>query len=182
MSQRKFDSLTLAGQRVRIARDVIDQLTTRKIRAKTGVYLSLGRIEDVVDFDDKSVQEVLEKTKCEACALGSLFVASVRIKNGLLASESLDETTIYVQDGSNSRYEDIVTCDNSVMRERLAEYFDDEQVDLIESAFETADMGDDDNLEQIEDAIAFGQKHINPTRRMKAIMQNIVDHRGTFTP
>lgn len=181
MSQRKFDTLTPAGQRVRIAKDVIDQLTKKKIKARTGVYLSLGGEVTLGSMGESSARDVLASVRCEACALGSLFVSSVHIKNGLLASETFVNSSVYdeVADIING----VVSCDTSVMRERLEEYFDEQQLDLIESAFETSDMGDgtiDSVL--LDRAIQFGARYNDHTRRMKAIMQNVIDYRGTFVP
>lgn len=166
--------------------DVIAQLSSKKIRAREGVYLIVDGMDHIGDDDAaKSAKEVFDGASCEACALGSLFVSSVRIKNGLLATEALDEDEVY--DPSIGNYRDVVTCDTAVMRSRLSEYFDPLQVDLIESAFEKSDMVDPDEGDAeteglVTDAITFGEAYERPVDRMRAIMQNIIDHRGTFVP
>lgn len=73
--------------------------------------------------------------------------------------------------------------------EYLRQFFDLDQLYLIEQAFEvwnnseaiTMGIADRDRAAG-EAALRFGMKYKTVLNRMKAIMQNIVDNKGTFQP
>ena len=128
MSKRPFDSLTDRGKRLRIAKDVLVQLDTKKIKATRGVYFSADNSKCKFD-SSTSVQEVVKKSRnCKACALGALFVCAIRTKNGLTLSDV--EASVYGDIGIGSY----------PIKNRLHNYFDEAQLQLIESAFEGRDF------------------------------------------
>lgn len=172
-----FARLSDARKRVTVAQDVIDQLRIRRFKAEPGNYLRLeSDAEDKFHrFDDDGeslgVHEVLDGVKCHVCGIGSLFVAAV---------DRINQCT--VGDMQHS-------YDNpQFMRDYLGEFFPEDQLVLIETAFEmdlVNPLGTGWIWEShpIQDAIKFGKKtSTNANKRLKHIMQNIVQHNGTFVP
>lgn len=171
-----FARLSDARKRVVVAQDVLDQLRARRFVAATGTYLGLPDEvgEKFTHFDGPTpqvgVHEVLSGVKCQVCGIGSLFVAAV---------DRANECTVKDMDHS---------YDNpDFMRGYLGEFFSEEQLVLIETAFEMDVVNalntglHRDHLE-IEAAIAFGEKSQDAKQRLKRIMQNIIMNKGTFRP
>lgn len=149
-----------AEKRVALAKDVLAQLAAKKIFPEVGTYLHM-RAND----------------ECHVCALGSLVVACC----GIEGRRQLN-------------CDAVVAC--------LRPVFDADQLVLIEAAFEndaeppTLEIysgEDDDLLASAADSIGpiryaedeEGDYDVAPgeaERRMRWIMQNIIDHNGTFVP
>lgn len=174
---RAFAKLSGSRKRITVAQDVLDQLRLRRFVATTGTYLQPTTVEakrQFNSFDDDSdkrpVHEVLEDVKCQVCGIGSLFVAAVDRANAC---------TIKDMDHS---YEN-----SGFMREYLGEFFSDEQLVLIETAFETElinslNTGLSRSSPEVYAAIRFGEKYSNAEKRLKSIMENIIANKGTFSP
>lgn len=153
---RRFNAMTLERKRVTIAKDTLASLQAKKFIASHGVgYLHYSS----TDNGDK----LPNNYKCGACALGGMFVGlTTRIK----------ELSIKEQNGDRDR---IIAP--------LRSYFDREQLDAIEYAFEQGNI----SLRTLNYSSAhrysdFGKAYDNPDDRLIAIMQNIIDNKGTFTP
>ncbi len=148
-------------RRVVLAKDVLKHLKVKGlITAQKGIYLLFNKEY----ADGQQADEVIKKGGCEVCAIGALFVADVLIRDKITAHDS-----IYLHN----------------IRKRLNHHFGKEQLDLIEAAFEVKYM----NLVNFgaigikaEKAINFGRKYTNSHNRMKAIMKNIIENKGTFIP
>lgn len=243
MATRNFSQLTDAGKRMRIASDVIAQLDAEKIIAKNRTYLKMTFGEDVVKkivmeemtFDElmdgardslgdhlkeMSVAKAIDSAEtCEACAMGALFTCAVRMKNGLSVEDADGDVEV---DSWENAVE--INVERDAMDSRLEDYFDLDQLRLIETAFECSSFmeHDDEDDSDIDDggeewseeklawvpkdpkkyakahaavdkareerekltqaAIKFGNRYKRADNRMRAIMQNIVDHRGAFVP
>jgi hypothetical protein len=174
---RAFAKLSGSRKRITVARDVLEQLRLRRFVATTGTYLQPTTVEaqrQFNSFDDDSdkrpVHEVLEDVKCQVCGIGSLFVAAVDRANACTIKDM------------NHSYEN-----SGFMREYLGGFFSDEQLVLIETAFEkflvdSLGTGLDEWSPEIHAAIAFGAKYSNAEKRLKSIMENIIEHKGTFVP
>lgn len=172
-----FAKLSDARKRVVVAQDVLDQLRLRRFVAPTGIYLQPATEEAKDQFDSydeesskKPVHELLEGVKCQVCGIGSLFVAAVDRANACTI-EDMDHS-----------YEN-----SNFMREYLGEFFSDEQLVLIETAFETelihsGGTGLNRFSPKVEAAIAFGEKSTSAEKRLKRIMENIISNKGTFKP
>lgn len=171
---KAFRNLSRPKQRLTIAHDVLDQIESRRFQAKFGVYLQPKEYVVGDKFDsysneydsELSVQEALADSKCEVCGIGSLFVAAV---------DRVNECTVGELDGLS---------DSSFMRSYLSDWFDEEQLRMIEAAFEGRDIGGyaDHYPEHIARAIAFTKKLTSAEGRLKKIMRNIIDNHGEFTP
>lgn len=159
---------TKAEMRVRIAKDVIAQLKAKRIKAVAGTYGTVrftakqeARLYDSAEPVD--VKETLSGKRCEACALGSMFIVAVDRHNDLrLPGENL----ACVLDRDDE-------CDY------LSRFFSREQLDMVESAFEMDTLGDSNPSDEV--CLSFA--HLNRAHdRMIAIMQNIVANGGKFRP
>jgi hypothetical protein len=193
---REFEGLTPAEKRVRIARDVLAQLREGKIVPTQGMYLA-GRVFAAVRYDDFGASEKLDSVirsrmgkgeQCNVCALGAVFTAAVLRADGLTVDEIREK-------GVGARPDWY-----------LKDFFTDEAMDAIETAFEvnkvwsggeTTDelfiehdpaRWDDYRGEYVYDARLGTDKHgrgrSRPSAelRMRLIMENIVANGGSFRP
>ncbi|HEY6019427.1 MAG TPA: hypothetical protein VIY48_05850 [Candidatus Paceibacterota bacterium] len=164
-SNLEFARATKTQKRVIIAKDVIAAIRASWLTPKTGTYLEIeGDPEAVVD-----VTKGTDITECNACALGSVFVCAAR-----------RDQTIEL-DGDNDG--------QSEMRYKLAPYFDEDQLSLIETAFESEDYvgepeyrKDLDKEDKHDRATLLGAKYEDADRRLIAIMKNVIANNGTFKP
>lgn len=177
-----FTSLSPAKKRVAIAKDVIEQVKAERYLAKNRTY-----IDFLMKFDGQ-IQSKFDKVKCQCCALGAMFLSDVKYTNNCTI-EDLDRINF-------SREEE----------NRLQNYFDIEQLILIEAAFECwgfetitefdgceedyriiEGFGYDVMLsdlsltsEDIDKAAQFGYQYDDNSERLIAIMRNIIKNRGKF--
>lgn len=189
-SNKKFANATKAEKRVLIAQDVIAQIEAKIMIGASGNYVkNINLIEGSVwDMDDDGVKENYEKiASCNVCAMGACVMSVTKFNNKLLFSDTREIE------------------DNKKAQGLMAELFSKKQLYLIESAFEGVDddcirlainMGY--NPKQITDKekeacnvfyTHFGglPNHVSggdvvETKRLLAIMKNIVKHKGTFKP
>jgi hypothetical protein len=181
-----FALLSPAQKRVKIAWDVIHQLNAEAIIALSGKYVSksdtLLDIDHACFYDTKTSDEAAkaiqtsllnpELKDCYTCALGGMFLSSVRVGNrysGKIAVGSDDEP-VYDQ---------------------LEKYFDIKQLAIIEYAFENDTVaGRMRNISRYHDPIlaheagleSFRTRYTESSDRLRAIMNNIIHNKGTFVP
>ncbi len=172
MSVKPFDKLTPAGKRSRIARDVLAQLDAKKLIAKQRVYVEPSGLYGwwVVDSQNPVVLSEYENP-CEVCALGSLLMCKVKYKNGFNTEQLHARRNITAS---------------------LQDYFDVEQLNVIETAFEGRPEGSgipsdyNDRKPPGEDPYYFGdyRKYYSlfsdAEDRLRDVMHNIIANRGTF--
>lgn len=167
MSKRKFETLTPAGKRVRIARDVLAQLASKHIRPTKGIYMRIDNLDKSVP--SRELKEYLPEVECQVCALGACFVAAVSEANTFSVGQ--------VPYGGLGSYQ---------TKEYLKSYFSKGQMTLIENAFETTtSFGEPDDGVSFEErcvAMRFGLKRKTTEGRLQAIMRNIIANRGEFVP
>lgn len=173
-----FENMTYEEKVVAIAKDVLKHLDVTAVAE--GTYLS-GRIAIPDDFDDKSQLQIVEQeiTKCcQVCALGACFLSHVRLFDHI----TLADCDTSVLDFSGRRRETVVfRMDLGDIEQPLRDYFDCDELRLIEAAFECDRVHAEDLLE--EHAMAaeqFGRRHGHPRRRLEAIMKNIIANNGHF--
>lgn len=163
IKNEQFAAMTPAEKRVNLAQDVIMQLNAELITAEQGTYLSL--------HEENSL-------KCDACALGSLFICSVTKPELALDIDDL-----------------VDMGDRESMQDHLEGIFDHAQLDMIETAFEMdpymsypedLDLYDESAVTAFDDlvdkTIEFGRKYDDDKARLIAIMENVVANKGTFVP
>lgn len=164
----KFEKLTAKEKRVQIARDVLAQLALKRLVATPGVWLS-GKNESNLysqkDIDkDRQLQEVLKDRKtCTGCALGGMFMCAVERANELKISE-LDDAESGIDFDDAMKY--------------LGRFFDGEQLEMIESAFEQGSGATSAGYESEE----FCANVEDASERMRLVMENIVVNGGKFVP
>jgi|SRR5579859_879576 len=166
-TRRKERPLTITD----IFRDVLKQISDKKIKPVAGTYLrfsgkSRKRFERY-RYDRKQLKDLLglQTTKCEACALGSLFCSLVLRKNDSVVGDH----------GS---------C---IMRERMEAYTTPKQLAMIEAAFERSANPvssvywyDPDVME----STGFASKNGLRTDKaiLRAICKNAIKNGGVFKP
>ena len=211
---------TNAEKRVLIAQDVIAQLNTEELISNPGTYLVVGGNPDNLEPTGKTqVRDVLGKSnKCKVCALGACFVSMMRRYNECTVDQLLD-----LEDDVERSYNftDIRMRLHSlgVLRPYLLRLFDEDQLKLIEVAYEGipgAGSASSDYIEDLDDlCLEAHEFHLHHTeydhtqdhtlytsleeeviieagyedeRRgdgsdvLRAIMNNIIENKGTFVP
>jgi hypothetical protein len=180
LTNEEFAALSKREQRVEIAADVLEWISTKRLVPHVGMYIIVydgGNVLPTCEVDD------INGFNCQACALGGVF-ALASFRTGLSIGEAAKG------DGAI----------NEEMHDRLEAYFDRSQLALIECAFEQS-TGFDYGVvtpEQTRKARDFGVgvahaldyfRFTGPewdrerdARVMRAIMQNIIDNDGTFIP
>ena len=163
---KKWDDMTPAERRVALAKDVIKQIHAKKIEVRAGwgfvapKYDAWGSFYDLPN--DIEHEEVISKDDvnvmkkdCYVCAMGALFLSRVDKFNKITWGD--------------------LNCkkpDHDSIVKALRGSFSRRQLVMIENAFERYDG----------DGCEFGDALDDEDDRLLAIMQNIVDHDGTFEP
>jgi hypothetical protein len=174
-----WSCMTDAEKRIAIAEDVLLQLDKGKYIARKGLY-----ILDVIDetgkiFEpDQDIKKNFDGIRnCEVCAIGATILSCTHFANELTFGDV----------GSSIR------LINNAKTRKLLSIFDDNQLLLIESAFEGHDYDADRfgraafdqhlDRDERERCDAFFYRYIDDSReRLEAIMENIIENNGTFIP
>ncbi len=177
----KPSTKTPAQMRVIIAKDVLAQIASRRYRPAEGSWVANSNvgdldlyIEDRLAEDEKlckvDASEYVNKVKkCSVCALGAIFMSQVSNFGGVTFIDGR-----YAYDV----FEDLD-------RSPLKKYFSVNQLKLIEACFEGLDGIYADYIGKSSDRISAQTYYIchnDATKRMIAIMNNIIRNKGTFVP
>lgn len=178
-----FNKLSPSQKRIAIAKDVLQQLKTKKYTAQNSAYIKDVKMLDgatITDYDDSrfwDIQEKFEKIKnCKVCALGACLMSATKFVNKLKFNNVLSVFEL-------KRSENVKSI--------FTEIFSSEQILLIETAFES-DNGDmkygkealhkNIDTEDIHKCNKFYSKYKKDESRMIAIMKNIITNNGIFKP
>lgn len=167
-----FQALSSKGKRIAIARDVIKHLDAKVFTAHAGAYVT-GFTEYTTGIgygwkipQDSEICEQMESSDwpgCEVCALGAVLLAHAYHTDDLSVGSAAQS-------------------DSGPIKERMSGFFEEDQLSLIEAAFERSyafAVGADGALE----AENFGEGFDDPDERLRAIMQKIASHpEGLFVP
>lgn len=139
--------------RVRIAKDVIKQLNSKKLKQRHNKYFMAVALPN---------GKRNTKKPCEVCALGSMFV----VKYGI-------PTELY-----GLAYEEgVLQCDAAMEADgKLTEFFERRQLHLIENYFEGKVIGYNDDDPYVEPDLP------EKPWSIRRIMKNIISNRGEFVP
>lgn len=170
---KKFEQLTIQGQKMRIVQDAIAQLLTKVIIASAnGYYFTLDYDfnEKAASKDLKTVLNTAKTPVCKVCAKGALFTGCVANVNEI--------RTMSVK----NRREPFQT-------KKLAPWFSIEELDTIEAAYEQDVIRDKKHIlrDKNHDLTVIGKKAVNfsksnsEKRRLLAILNNILKN-GSFKP
>ena len=155
-AQRAFAKLPKNEQRLAIARDVIDQVVLGRIEPRS-TYLAFYPNEPHREGEDAGIVLAKEPEVCAACAIGSLFVCSVRLADEFSFKRFANMAGV---GGNAARTSEV---------RRLAEWFNSGQLDLIENHFENRcgrNLGESCSREA----------------QLVLIMRNIIENDGSFCP
>jgi hypothetical protein len=166
--EKRFQKMSPANKRVAIAKDVIQYVKVdKKIDPQSNTYLLFSNIHPPSYDSDTQIQNLLitRDFECTACAVGSMFVSAVLRYDNIVCG--------------SFRYEM-----NRGFRQYLGQFFSQDQIDLIESAFECRMISIDGNPDDTDlcQAVIFGKKYSDDYSRILAIMENIIENNGEFKP
>lgn len=129
------EQLTDAQKRVQVARDVIEQLNAETLVSQPGQYVEM-RVQEVKAeiTKDSQIKEVFDSLPtCKVCVLGACFVSMVRRYNDITINDlNMPETH---QWGALDWFGNVI-ADLRVHQKYLSRLFSDEQMLLIEVAYE----------------------------------------------
>jgi hypothetical protein len=143
---------------VEIAKDVISQLDSKKISAKSGTYLTTP-----VKLRKGSLQDQLRQYKrpCKVCQVGALFVAHVAKNN---------QFDVY-----NGYFG--LDIDRDDMQNTLSHAFSEDELDDMEHLFEEGRPGPSYEVDGFLTALF---NSLNHEERMRAMMQEVIRQNGGF--
>lgn len=126
----RFQRMDRMAQRVAIARDVLNMLDSKKLRAARGVYLEVDEDsrQELCDADTlpPPAMQLARVEKCDVCAIGSMFAGLVHRGVSLDSEGCLDDYTRF----------DMVRA--------LSPYFTRGELGLMEDYFEDGYSDTDD--------------------------------------
>lgn len=163
----QFKNLSASEKRVRLAQDVVEHIISKKLIAQSELYISFGdeakHIEVIYYNQNTELKSYLlkENTNCEVCAIGALYLSEVMYTN------DVSMPSVKYPEGD-------------VLHRRLQNYFEPEQLELIEATFEMDEYFSDSML--AANAISFGARFESHEYRMISIMENIIANNGEFIP
>jgi hypothetical protein len=187
MKMEDLLALPLEAQRVKIAKDAIALLNSSKIQAH-----HMGYLDSNFDFyrspknDDERVIDRLRRgwkrkdAVCGVCAIGSLFVGALDTFNSLKLSD-----VNYTEPGMMD------------MLPYLARWWPKQELRVMEAAFEGTWQGAEEEMyrrredgsvdycemhRDVESALAFSRDYPRGSKRMVAILNNIIKNDGDFCP
>ena len=182
-----FKKASAAEKRVLIAQDVLTQLKASRYVAESGVFVeyTFNRKLDRDLSDNESVQQLFahkEIDKCNVCALGGMFMSCTNLNNN---------TTLGQLDCEGSNLGDVIE-DEERISNGLDKFFTTNQLVLIEIYFERGEGYFIEGCNAVNSRFyksidfdhvnAFYDKYEDDAKRLGAIMQNIIDNKGTFVP
>jgi len=189
--QEKWKSLSKAERRVALAKKVIRWANTGKVRPVTDSYAVTYRKggETSITSDDlyrrvtpRAVKDI--RKNCRVCAVSALALARIELFDQITWEDMEAEGADYMDDpivnlAPSSLFQHYADG-NDEMARVLRGAFSYAQIGLIVAAFDRGRgaFGPASHVAAVNFGMDFGNTH----DRLVAIMQNIVDHDGTFKP
>lgn len=182
-ANKAFEALSPADKRVAIARDVLAQLSTKRLVPRTGVWLAGANMEKLYTKSDVDKNPELQsllatKKECTGCALGGMFLCAVEAADDLKLGELSDVKNYQRQMKLSPEKRVYSYIDGGVEGEDafkyLRKFFSQAQLEAIESAFERG------NGSETHESAAFADDEERSSERMRLIMENIIANKGTF--
>lgn len=160
----RFMKMSKTNKRIAIAQDVIASLKIGKYTATPGNYLEVQTDKDYDSLPADS-QALLrtEEVNCDVCAIGAIFASKVR-------------------KGNKCNYDLLNGNNDSSLIANLKGIFDEKELRIIETAFEgEAQSGLVRENEEEAAQAWFERNHPHDeTKRLVAIMKNIIKNKGNF--
>lgn len=173
--ERRFQCASPEKKRVHIAQDVLAQLDTGTLKT-SWMFANIPKLKD--EEPGRDLREViLSRPRCSACAVGALFLGAVRQHNQITVGQV--RGSVFRED---ALYTAILTY--------LEKFFSPQQIRLIEFTFEEGrghfrELVSESGLWDIDlerRARSFARRRRGRLKRLRAIMENIIENRGTFVP
>lgn len=186
MSTKKNSS---AKMRVKIANDVLSQLTAGNLTPQTGTWLAFNEFdlcELVAEEADKvgqipsAICKIVKAAGgCEACALGAIFMSAIRKGRSCGDFSIRDEE--WSAHGALELQDHIFT---KLDPSPLTKYFPVRMLQQIENCFEGGGGVHSVSIDAMDGVIAelYHETFCGDRERMRAIMNNIVRNGGNFKP
>lgn len=178
---QKFKAATPAQKRVMIAADVIAQIKARRFRPSSQIWLQPVEKDGVDLFvgdiaaPSAPVRELFfENTipACECCALGAMFMSCTLYNNKTSVRTFDKEMNDFTRITMSGRFSN-----------GLNSFFSRSQLRLIEIAFEGGSGGfTSSNEAEHLAAEDWFYRLSDDKKRLVAIMENIIENKGTFKP
>jgi hypothetical protein len=164
---------------VLVAQDVLDRLDHLSLTRGHYLYGYPDKGDINPDGDLRDNVKVIEQI-CSICALGALLLSKARLFDDVPMTNVLEYGGFGI-----STYR--INMTRGELTAKLRDAFSDEQLDLIETAFERRYIGSNCTRtklasEALSRAIRFGEAFYNNTERLKAIMENVIANNGVFVP
>jgi hypothetical protein len=189
-----FEAMTKQEKRVAIAKDVLAALKAKKLKPKAGIYamptkkttlrqVGAADADGLVNPDAKLCSVFGQLESCTVCGLGALFVSAVKRdeKVPIRKTPSMYNSYDAIYDAYDTDREWGIS--GHEVYDYLSKFFSNFQLMQIENAFECQGMNTDRNgfvKGPLRNAALMYHKIESPSKRMEAIMQNIIDNKGTF--
>lgn len=167
----KFRKLKAAEKRVAIAEDALAQIQIKIFTPSCGYMrvhtTSLGDKNLNLGKTEFNVAVAAKEVRCNGCAKGALLLSTVNF---------IDNCSVYDAD----------TISGADIPEKLKGIFSEKQLHLIETAYEKTvinSIASGYGLCPLEEkAIKFGAQFKTQKKRLIAILDNIIENKGTFKP
>jgi len=171
-----FRKLTKVKKRVAIAKDVIKQIDAKLLIPEAATYFTPKDHSMFYDYANEELSPFFYTEKCNACAIGSLFISQIRKEDNFKLDKDCD------------------IDDERDMRVKLRKYFTPLQLSMIETAYmQNIYFAEKVNLKKYSLIITRCKKYRkknklkefttpNDSKALKLIMQNLIDNKGTFKP
>jgi hypothetical protein len=190
----EFRALSPEAKRVAIVRDALSQLTAERFIAYRNYYFVTSAFSpEEVNRELRDL--ILSRPDCEVCALGACFVSAVRLGDALALTHD------YYQRVGRMAGKSYIHFSENGFDQKLMSFFNPEQLDLMEAAFECSfeharclpnryegedprhDPHDDDDVDsRLIDAVNFGERFLDDDERLVAILRNMESNDGEFIP
>lgn len=178
---KPFNRMSHKEKRVAIAKDVLAHI--RYTNIQTGSYFSGVISKETskhIDGRENAQKHLTKLQKCEVCAIGACLVSHIRLANKInLDSLGLNNHTTCI---INNKKIWEVDASEYFIRDILGDYFNLNQLYMIECAFEGGMNSERLRNNDADDCKEFYDLYDTDKQRLKAIMENIILHDGEFNP
>lgn len=175
---KKLEEMSREEAAVAIAEDVLKHLDAMDITQQT--YVSgVFPVDTATLTKDTQLQTVQDEIlrNCGVCALGACFLSHIRLFDNITLNDiGYGNLPAYIVDDSELELD----VGFRPVFDTLAQYFDKDNLALIETAFECSAGFWDGEVPKGEAAELFGRAYRKPKDRVRAIMENIIKNRGMF--
>lgn len=191
----QYKKMTAAQKRVTIAKDVVAALNSKIYIANHSQYIKQMQLDGEVmelgwmgahRLDD--IQQALPKIKeCEVCAMGACIMSITKYENRL-TFDDIGKTTDSMSSTTAEVVQEVFSANQLAMIEIMFEgYYSGVEHPITNKICNGDNYGRDKLGAEVsgEDAqmcMRFHSKYDNDDKRMRAIMQHIVDNAGDIVP